>query len=68
MATLQIGTVQIVLEVVNRIVRGPLVLGALGAACVWGWRPDKAGHGLWNHVAQLLLGTNAKLFHRISPS
>ena len=31
---LQIGTVQIVLEVVNRIVRGPLVLGALGAACV----------------------------------
>ena len=30
MASLKIGTVQIVLEVVNRIVRGPLVLGALG--------------------------------------
>ena len=45
------GAVQNVLEVVNRIVRGPLVLGALGPVCVCGWRSDKGGHGLWNHVA-----------------
>ena len=59
------NTVRIVL-VVNRIVTGPLVWGHQGqGVCADG---AQIGEVMDSGITLVLLGTNAKLFHRLSPS